>query len=133
MHLRLGGARTNGAPGDEIGNELRRDDIKKLNACGHANFINLGQQLSATTQARVDIKTVVKMRVVNEPLPAHRGSRLLEIDTHDNFKVGRETLTLLKQAVGVLHGSLWIVNGARPNNDKQPVIHLVKDAVNGLA
>jgi hypothetical protein len=44
MHLRLGGARADRAPGDQVGGVLRRDRVEELGRAGQAHLVDLEQQ-----------------------------------------------------------------------------------------
>ena len=82
MALALGCAGTDGAPTDQIGNVLRRDQIQIFSSGGEAQAIDIQQQLARTAQAFVDVERVVEVRVVDEAFPAHRGTGFLEIHSH---------------------------------------------------
>ena len=41
MELRLGGASSNGAPGNRVGGVLRRDCVEELGAGGHADLVEV--------------------------------------------------------------------------------------------
>ncbi|MNN28348.1 hypothetical protein D3C81_1419140 [compost metagenome] len=73
------------------------------------------------------------MRVVDQALPAHRGARLLEVDAHHHFQLAGEAVALHLEQLGVFQRGAGIVDRARADDDDEPVIHAVQDAVHGLA
>jgi hypothetical protein len=84
MHLRLGGARADGAPGNQVGGVLRRDGVEEFGGAGQAQFVDFNSSLRARRNAFVDAEGVVEARIVDQALPADRGARLLEIDAHQD-------------------------------------------------
>src|SRR6185312_2606883 len=77
MGLRLGGARADRAPGDEVRDVLRREEVEEFGAAGNAQLVDLEEQPARLPQALVDGEAAVEARVVDEALPAHGGARLL--------------------------------------------------------
>src|SRR5919106_1002594 len=84
VYLAFGGARADGTPGYQIGEILRRDHVEELAARGHAELIELEQQIAADAQSVVDLKATIEIGIVDESFPANRGARLLKIDAHDD-------------------------------------------------
>ena len=70
MDLRLGRPRADGAPRDEIGEELRADDIEVLDGRRQAHGRELAEQAASEAQALVDIVAAVELGVVDQALPA---------------------------------------------------------------
>ncbi len=133
MHLRLGGARADRAPADQVGDVLRADHVEVFGAGGHAHFADGQQQLARGAQAVVDLEAAVHVRVVDQTLPAHRGARLFEVHPHHHLQLAGEALALHLEQLGVFERGAGIVDRARADDDDQPVIHAVQDAVHGLA
>jgi hypothetical protein len=79
-----------GGPRHEVGNVLRRNQVEKLGRTGQADFIDIQQQLAGQAQTFIDIITLVQMRIVDQPLPAHRGARLFKIHPHDDDEIVRQ-------------------------------------------
>ena len=77
MELRLGGARADGAPGDEVGNVLRGDGVEQFRADGHAEAGEVAEQLARKAKTLVNLEGAVDVRVVDEPLPADSRARFL--------------------------------------------------------
>jgi hypothetical protein len=71
---------------------LRRDHVEKFAARRHAAFVEFEQQSSPDTQPFVDLKATVEIGVVDNPLPAHGGARLFEIDAHHDQQIGATTI-----------------------------------------
>jgi len=118
VHLALGGARADGAPGDQVADVLRRDHVQELAARGHAQAVDLDQQLARDAQAFVDAVALVEVGVVDQALPAHGGARLLEVHAHHDLQRVLVLLALRLQTAGVLqrggrdHG--WSRGRSRP-------------------
>ena len=106
VHLTLGGARADGAPGNEIGQILRRNHIEKFAARRHAAFVEVEQKVAGDAQTVVDVKTAVKIGVVDQPFPSHGGARLLKIDAHDDQQIRGVTFFGFFQFAGVFFARL---------------------------
>ena len=85
MDLALGGARANRAPADQVSNVLRRDHVQKLTASGHAQAVDVNEQLARHAQAFVDAVALVQVGVVDQALPANGGAWLFKVHAHHNF------------------------------------------------
>src|SRR3954469_24346044 len=72
------------------------------------------------------------MRIVDEPLPSHRGAGLLEVDPHDDEEVRGNPRRLLLQPLRVFNRGARIVDGAGPDDDEHPLVGPDQDAVDGL-
>ena len=83
VRLRLGGTGTDRGPGDELGEVLRHDGVERFGSRGKTQLGDVQQQLAREQDALLDVKRIVQVRIVDQPLPAHRGSRLLEVHAHD--------------------------------------------------
>ena len=77
VELRLCGARTDGTPGDEVGNVLRGDGVEQFRADGHAEAGEVAEQLAREAKTLVNLEGAVDVRVVDEPLPADSRARFL--------------------------------------------------------
>ncbi len=95
MHLALSGARADCAPGDQIGDILRRDHIEKFRPRGHPQFVQFQKQLARDAQAVIDAEAAVELGIVDQTLPADRRARFFEIDAHHDQQIGRKTVALL--------------------------------------
>ena len=60
MHLALGRARADRAPGDEVGDVLRRDHVEELGAGGQPEVVDVEQDSPREPQAFVDAEAVVE-------------------------------------------------------------------------
>ena len=92
VRLAFGGARADGAPGNQVADELGAEQVQKLGAGRQAQFDDVQQQLPRTLQPVVDGKTAVQMGVVDIPFPAHRGARFFKIHAHDDEQFFLELL-----------------------------------------
>lgn len=87
VHLRLGCARANRAPRNEVGRVLGGDGIQELAARRQAQLRDVQEKSAREPEALVDLEAAVHLRIVDEALPADSRTRLLEVDTHDDVKV----------------------------------------------
>ena len=114
MHLAFGRARADRAPGDQVAEVLRRDDVEELAARRHAELVDLEQELAADAQPLVDPVALVEVRVVDQALPADRRARLLEIDAHDDLErvpAKRSRSALSRFAYSTAATGSWIEHG----------------------
>src|SRR5690606_16438929 len=130
-HLALGRARADRAPGDDVGQVLRRRRVEQLADRGPAEPRDVDQQRACDAQALVDAATLVEVRVVDQALPADRGARLLEVDAHHDVERVAETLALLGQPLRIVERRARIVNRARADHDQQPVVVAAHDPPHG--
>ena len=133
VHLAFGGARANGAPADEIANVLRRNHVQKLAGGGHAQAVDVQQQLARNAQALVDAAALVQIRVVDQPFPADGGARLFKVHAHHDFQRASVALAQRLEAAGVVQRGGGVVNGAGADDHEQPVIRAPHDAARALA
>ena len=133
MHLALGGPRSDRAPGDQVGDVLRRDHVEILGAGGQVEFVDLEQDASREAQSLVDAETVVEAGIVDETLPADRSTRLLEIHAHHDDETVGELVLQRGEARGVIDGRVVVVYRAWPHHDQHAVVGAVQYAMHGLA
>ena len=62
VHLALARARADRAPGDEIGDELRRDRVEELAPGGQPELGEVEQEAARQAQALVDLEALVEVR-----------------------------------------------------------------------
>ena len=129
VHLAFRGARTDGTPGDQVADVLRTDDVEKFAACRHAQAVDVHQQLPRDAQAFVDAEGLVEVGVVDQPLPAHRGARLLEVHPHHDFELSRVLVALGLQLARVLQRGHGVVDRTGADDDEQPVAAVCTRAV----
>ncbi|CSR89709.1 Uncharacterised protein [Shigella sonnei] len=110
MHLRFRGTCTNCAPAHQVSEILRSDHIEKLTRRWQTAVVNIKQQFTGYTQTVVDLEAVIHMRIVNQPFPAHRGTRLFKIDAHYDFQLIFQLFTQRQQASGILFSRDRIMN-----------------------
>ena len=133
MHLAFRGARANRAPGDQIGNILRRNHIQIFHRHRHAAIVQIEQQLARHAQAVVNIKAAVEIGIIKQPLPAHRGARLFKIDAHHDFQTILITRAQGQQTLGIFMRRFNIVNRTGANYHQQTAIFAGKHLMNGIA
>ena len=78
VKLRLGRACTDGTPGDQVGEVLRRDGIEELRADGNAQLCEAAQKLTGNAETLVDAEGAVDVGIVDEALPADSRARFLD-------------------------------------------------------
>ena len=120
-------------PGDGVGDELRGDRVEELAAGRQPEGDHVQQQLPGEVQPLVDGEAAVEVRVVDQPLPADGGARLLEVDAHHDPQVARQLLGERRQAPGVLEGGAGVVDRAGTDDDDQAVVRPAQDAAHLLA
>ncbi len=122
VYLGFGGTRADGAPGDEVGNVLAGHHVEELGGGGHAELIDIDQQLARQFQPFVDIEAAIEARIVDEPFPADDGARLLEIGAHHDAEALFILFAQGVEALGIFAGGRRIVDGAGADNDQQALI-----------
>ena len=133
VHLALGGARADGAPGDQVTQVLRRDHVQKLAAGRQPEPVDVDQQLARDAQALVDAEGFVQIGVVDQALPAHRGARLLKIDPHHDFQRVGIVVALGQQAARILQRRRRVMDGAGADHHQQAVVAAGHDVVDAVA
>ncbi len=126
MALALGGARSNGTPGDQVGNELRAQQVEKLGAGRQAQGRQFEQQAPRALQPFIDCETAVQVRVVDVALPAHGSARLFEIGAHHDQQVVLQGIGDLLQTLCVFDGLVVVMDGAWTDHHHQPVVATVQ-------
>ena len=135
VHLAFGGAGTDGAPGNEVANVLRRNHVQKLTAGGQTQPVDIDQQLARNAQAFVNAVALVQVGVVDQSFPAHGGTRLFKIHAHHDFQRAGVLVPLLDQAARVLQRGSRVMDGTWADDQQQSVVgagHDVVDALTGL-
>ena len=132
MHLALGRPRADRAPGDHVGEILRRDHVEVFGSGGQVELVDLHENPPGEPQPLVDPVAVVQMRIVDQPFPADGRARFLEIDAHHDNEVGGELALLRRKPRGVVDRGVVVVNGARADHDQQPVVGAMQDAMDRL-
>ena len=87
---------------------LRRNCVEKLASAGHAELIDINEQLAAHAEALVHLEAAVQVGVVDQAFPANRGSWLLKVHPHDDTQFALVLQEHLPQdGIGVtLHASI---------------------------
>ena len=129
--LALGRARADRAPGDEVADVLRREQVEKLAAGGQAERADVEQQLARAPQAFVDAKAAVQARVVDVALPAHRRARLLEVDAHDDDELAAEFVSQRLEPARVGDGRVVVVNRTGPDDGDEAVVAPLQHVADG--
>src|SRR5207247_9601146 len=98
-----------------------------------AELDQVEQEPTREAEALVDGEGAVEVRIVEEPLPADRRARLLEVDAHHDAEVAAELVGHPLQAVRVVEPGHRVVDGARADDDQQAVVLATQDANDLLA
>ena len=135
VHLAFGGARADGAPGNQVGIILRRDHVEKFGGGRHAHVVEGEQQAARLAQAEVDVESAVEVRVVDEAFPAHGGARFFEIHAHHNQQFFFVFFAQGQKLAGVFERGFGVVDGAGADNQQQALVaavHQIGDFLAGL-
>src|SRR5690554_1502737 len=127
VDLALRGSRPDGAPAHKVRDELRRDRIEEFGPRRHLQRDDITKELARAMEALVDLEAAVEVRIVDEPLPADRRTRLLEIGAHDDHQIVRIALGLTLEPLGIIERGDRIVNGARADDDEQTIVFTLQD------
>ena len=133
VRLALGGARANGVPGDQVLQVLRGGRVQRLGGGRQAQFSHIQQQLAGNMQAVFHLEGIVHVRVVDQPFPAHSGTRLLKVDTQHQVDGVAHLVGQLLQPGGIFHGGVRIVDRAGANHHEQAMVLAVQNITDGLA
>ena len=132
VQLRLCGARTDRAEGDQVCEELGRDGVEHFGGNGHAGTCEVNKELAGNAQALVDLEGLIDIGIVDQALPADCCARLLEVGAHDDADVILQLVGESLEALAVLECELGVVQRAGPDHDQETVI-LLCDDLDGLA
>ena len=121
MHLTLGRPRADGAPAHQIRRVLRRYRVQELAAHGKPQPGQIQQQRSPQPQALVDGEGAIQARIVDQPLPPHRGAGFLEVDPHHDEQIRRQPIGDDFQAAPVVARGRDVMNGTRTHDHQQAV------------
>src|SRR5262245_57201630 len=133
MHLAFGGARPNRRPSHQIGNVLWRRRVKELTARRDAALRDIVQQPPRDPEAAVNIEAAIQTGIIDEPLPADRSARLLEINAHDDLQMSAELIANLFQPLRIVEGGSRIMHRTRPDNDDETIVMSLEDPMHGQA
>ena len=107
-----------------------RGHVEELAAGRQAERVDVEQQAAREPQAVVDAEAAVEVGVVDQPLPAHGGARLFEVDAHHDLEVvGVTRRARAARRRGVVEGGLGVVDRAGADDDDQAVVVAVQDGV----
>ena len=79
------------------------------------------------------LKLPSRSGIVDQPLPADRRARLLEIDAHHDLEPVGKLFAQGGEALGIVDGGLGIVHRAGADDDQKAVVGSMEDAVDGVA
>ena len=119
VQLAFGRACPDGADAEQVGQELWTNRVKHLAGERHAHAGQVDEELPADAQALVDLEAVVDVRVVDQPLPADRRTRLFQVGPHYDQEVGGVFLLQSEEARCVVEGGCRVVDGAGADDDEE--------------
>ena len=73
------------------------------------------------------------MRVIEHAFPAHGGTGLFHVGTHDDEDFVVQLRSQLRQTVAVFQGGFGVVEGAGPGDHQQAGVFAIENVANGLA
>ena len=129
VRLRLRGARPDGGPTHDIGKILRDDRVEELGRGGKSERSDIAQDAAAEPQAFLQMAGLVHVRIIDQPLPPDGGSRLFEIDAHENAKHIGEFLAEAGETARVVERSLWVVDRTRTNDGQKAFVAPLQDGL----
>ena len=120
--LRLGGARADGGPADEVGDVLRRDRIEQLGGGRQAEVEHVAQEGAREPQAGGDVVRAVEVRIHDQALPADGGARFFEIDAHDDHHAVGDLAGERGEPAGVVAAGLEVVDRAGADDQEEALV-----------
>ena len=84
VDLAFGRPRADRDPRRQVGDVLRNLRVEELRRRRQPHVVDVEQQLAGQPQPLVDVEALVEIGIVDEPLPADRRARLLEVAAHDD-------------------------------------------------
>ena len=127
--LALGGAGSDRRPANQVGDVLGRNGIEEL-GCGRQTEVqDIAEKGAGEMKAASDVAGAIEMRIHDQSLPAHRCSRLFEIDPHDEKQVIGYFTSQTGQALSVFMTGFNIVDRAGADHDEEAAIVTEDDAM----
>jgi hypothetical protein len=90
----------------------------------------LQQDAARQLQSGGHVERVVQVRIVDQPFPAHRRARLLEVDPHDHEHPILDAAGQIGQPLGILQSRLFVVNRTGADDGDEPLIFAGQNAFN---
>jgi len=91
MTLTFGGACPYRTPTHQISNILGAYQIKVFDTCRYAQRIDVEQNSTCGFKTSIDVKTVVHIRIIDQPFPANGGTGFFKINAHDQQQIILQT------------------------------------------
>ena len=120
-------------------------DVRSAMCCGicvsrnsdagrQAHVVDVEQQLARQAQALVDVEALVEVGIVDEPLPADRRARLLEVAAHHDDQVVRVARRPARcSRLAYSSAAFGVVDRAGPGDDDEPRIAALDGVGDGRA
>ena len=127
--LGFGGPGPDGRPTDEVADVLGRVGVQGLGGRGQAELADAEQELPGLPHAFLDMEGIVHAGVVDEPLPARGGARLLEVDPHHQQQRVGDLVRQRLEPPRVVEARHRIVDAARPHHHHEAGVLPGQDAL----
>ena len=129
VNLAFRGARADGAPAHEVGDELGGDRVEELAARGQPELSEIEEKPPAPPEANVDRIASIQIGVVDEALPPDRRTRLLEIHAHDEPEVppNSSESRRRRRAYSRPAAGSWIEHGPTTMSSRSPWPFNIRD------
>src|ERR1700733_13050424 len=98
---------------------MGRDHVEELSARRSVMVTRVEERRWRFVRAAINLKQLVQVRVVDEALPAERGPRLFEVDTHDEAQLVRKLGDGGSEKFRILARCLCVVNRAGADDHQQ--------------
>ena len=116
VQLAFGGACTDGAPGHQIRNVLRGQNIQVFHPGRHARLVQFQQQTTRGAQAFINLVAVIQVRVIDQTFPTHCSARFFKIHPHDDGNIVLQFIAQGRQALGIVFRRHRVMNRAGAYN-----------------
>jgi hypothetical protein len=122
VHLALGRTCADRAPRDQVCDELWCDGVQEFADTRHADREQVEQEPARDAQAGVDGEAAIEPGIVDQALPAERGPRLLEVDSHHDQQRITMSFCLRCEPSAVVDRGDRVMDRAWPDHHQQSVI-----------
>ena len=132
MDLGLRGAGPDGTPCDQVRDVLRGNRIQEFGSRGHPHVSEFEEQFTGDAEPPVDVEGAVKVRVIDQALPAHCGAGLFKVDPHDHEEVVAVLVGEFLEPLPVFDCGSGVVNRAGAHHHEEAVALAMEDVLSVL-
>ena len=133
MRRRFRCSSADGCERDQVGDVLRSNRFQHLRSGRETNLIDVEKNSTSLAKTGRDVECIVQMRIVDQPLPSDRCSRLLEIDSHDDEDLAADFVGQSLQTTGILKCHRWIVDRAWSDDRNNAFVIAAKNVFDDAA